>query len=188
MGVQAAAEEAGAPAVAVGTLRRDKDGMGRFLTSLAEAFVRGCRVDWGTVFAGTGAHRAALPTYAFQHEHYWAVPAGRGRPGRDDQTDAGFWAAVEREDAESLATGLQVDQASVLPVLPALAQWRRRRRELSTVDTSRDPGSWRPVNGLPPARLAGTWLLVTTGRRAEDDVAAALTPPAVTVRRLGLLW
>src|SRR5260370_16457332 len=106
MGVQAAAEEAGAPAVAVGTLRRDKDGMGRFLTSLAEAFVRGCRVDWGTVFAGTGAHRAALPTYAFQHEHYWAVPAGRGRPGLDDQPAPGFWPAAEPQAPQPLAPAL----------------------------------------------------------------------------------
>src|SRR5260370_4155374 len=180
MGVQAAAEEAGAPAVAVVTLRGDRGGMGRFLTSLAEAVGRGCRVDWGPVFAGTGAHRAALPTYAFQHEHYWAVPAGRGRPGLDDQTDAGFWAAVEREDAESLATGLQVDQASVLPVLPALAQWRRRPRELSTVDTWRDRASWRPVSGPPPARPAGARPLAPSGRRAADVAPATPHPPGAT--------
>ncbi len=186
MGVQATADEAGAQAVVVGTLRRDKDGLGRFLTSLAEAFVRGSRVAWRTVFAGTGARQVALPTYAFQHEHYWAVPAGPRRPGRDDQADAEFWAAVEREDAESLATGLRVDQASVTPVLPALAEWRRRRRELSTVDTWRYRAVWRPVSGLPPARLAGTWLLVTTGRRAEDDVVAALTTHGARVRRLEL--
>ncbi|HEX9358216.1 MAG TPA: SDR family NAD(P)-dependent oxidoreductase, partial [Streptosporangiaceae bacterium] len=45
---------------------------------------------------------------------------------------------------------------------------------------------WRPVSGLPPARLAGTWLLVTTGRRAEDDVVAALTTHGARVRRLEL--
>ncbi|HWN59975.1 MAG TPA: SDR family NAD(P)-dependent oxidoreductase, partial [Streptosporangiaceae bacterium] len=184
VGVQATAEEAGAQAVAVGTLRRDKDGMGRFMTSLAEAFVRGAPADWSSAFAGTGARRVALPTYPFQHEHYWAVPAGPRRPGHDDQADAGFWAAVEREDADSLAADLGVDQAEVTPVLPALSRWRHRQRELSTVDAWRYHAVWRPVSGLPPARLAGTWLLLTTGQEGEGDVAAALAAHGATVRPL----
>src|SRR5690606_15577392 len=86
VGMQAAIDEAGERAVAVGTLRRDEGGTGRFLTSLAEAFVRGARVDWSPLFAG--APRAALPTYPFQRERYWA--AAPPAPRRDENTSAGW--------------------------------------------------------------------------------------------------
>ncbi|MFF3805992.1 type I polyketide synthase [Streptomyces sp. NPDC002032] len=58
-------------AVALGTLRRDEGGPRRVLTSLAEAWVNGADVDWTAVFAGTGAQRVDLPTYAFQRRRYW---------------------------------------------------------------------------------------------------------------------
>jgi acyl transferase domain-containing protein/D-arabinose 1-dehydrogenase-like Zn-dependent alcohol dehydrogenase/acyl carrier protein len=63
----------------VGTLRRDQGGLQRFLTSLAEAWVKGAQVDWAHVFAGTNARRIPLPTYAFQRQRYWLrAPEGRG--------------------------------------------------------------------------------------------------------------
>ena len=105
-GVEDAVEEAGVTAVVVGTLRRDHGGMDRFLTSLAEAFVRGAPAGLSRVLAGLGGRRVTLPTYAFQHERYWAVPAGPRQPGTGPAADAGFWSAVEREDAESLAADL----------------------------------------------------------------------------------
>nr|WP_284706203.1 type I polyketide synthase [Micromonospora phytophila] len=55
----------------VGTLRRDEGDLDRFLRSLAEAFIRGAPVDWTASFAGTGARRVALPTYAFQRRRHW---------------------------------------------------------------------------------------------------------------------
>ncbi|MGP3939629.1 type I polyketide synthase [Streptomyces sp. 6N106] len=64
-------EDAGADAVAVGSLRRDEGGARRFLASLAEGHVGGLPVDWSTVFAGSEPRRVDLPTYAFQHQHYW---------------------------------------------------------------------------------------------------------------------
>ncbi len=56
----------------VGTLRRGEGGSPRFLTSVAETWVRGVNVGWGAVFQGSAATRVGLPTYAFQRRHYWA--------------------------------------------------------------------------------------------------------------------
>ncbi len=73
MSIEAAAEQADAgPIVVTGTLRRDEGGMRRMLTSLGEAYVRGVRVDWTALLGDIPAHAALeLPTYAFQHQHYW---------------------------------------------------------------------------------------------------------------------
>ncbi len=57
--------------VVAGSLRREEGGWGRFATSLAEVWVRGASVDWGVMYARSGARRVRLPTYAFQREHYW---------------------------------------------------------------------------------------------------------------------
>jgi malonyl CoA-acyl carrier protein transacylase len=69
-------------AVVTGTLRRGEGGLRRFALSLAELYVRGVAVDWTRWFAGSGAQRVELPTYAFQHQRYWpqrrsAVAASR---------------------------------------------------------------------------------------------------------------
>ncbi|MFF4484641.1 type I polyketide synthase, partial [Streptomyces sp. NPDC001520] len=74
MSIEAAVEQAddAGPVVVTGTLRRDEGGMRRVLTSLGEAYVRGVPVDWTALLGDIPAHAALdLPTYAFQHQHYW---------------------------------------------------------------------------------------------------------------------
>ncbi|KMS65845.1 polyketide synthase, partial [Streptomyces leeuwenhoekii] len=58
-------------------LRKDREEPGSLVTALAELYVRGKAVDWTAYYAGTGARRVELPTYAFQHERYWlkSLPA-----------------------------------------------------------------------------------------------------------------
>ncbi|MEU9640306.1 type I polyketide synthase, partial [Streptomyces tendae] len=66
-----------ADAVVTGSLRRDEGGPRRLFTSMAELFVRGVHVDWrGVLAAGADAGRVDLPTYAFDHQHYWIQLTG----------------------------------------------------------------------------------------------------------------
>ncbi|WP_229906796.1 SDR family NAD(P)-dependent oxidoreductase, partial [Streptomyces lomondensis] len=55
----------------VPALRKNREEPESLLTTLAELHVRGRAVDWTAYYAGTGARRVDLPTYAFQHQRYW---------------------------------------------------------------------------------------------------------------------
>ncbi|MFG1610662.1 SDR family NAD(P)-dependent oxidoreductase [Actinoplanes sp. NPDC049265] len=106
---QEAPARATRPAV-LGSLKRDDGGPRRLLTSLATAFVHGLPLRWEALFAGTGAVRADLPTYAFQHRHYWLLPRpGHSGPGSLGQNVAGhplLSASVDLADGEGvLLTG-----------------------------------------------------------------------------------
>ncbi|WP_433662634.1 type I polyketide synthase [Nocardia sp. CA-128927] len=66
----------GDTATAVGSLRRGDGGIRRFMTEMAQVFVRGIQVNWEPIFAGQAARRIQLPTYAFQRQHFWLEAAG----------------------------------------------------------------------------------------------------------------
>ncbi|WP_437113691.1 type I polyketide synthase [Streptomyces violaceusniger] len=63
--------EGTAAPVMVPVLRKDRPETRALTTALAELHVSGVRVDWERAFAGSGARKAELPTYAFQRERYW---------------------------------------------------------------------------------------------------------------------
>ncbi|WP_246150110.1 type I polyketide synthase [Streptomyces qinzhouensis] len=155
--------------VAVGTLRRDNGGAERLLTSLAEAYVRGVPVQWSAVL-GDGA-TVELPTYAFQHRHFWPRPVEPSTAAMSGSTpaEAGFWAAVEQGDADTLAELLGVDAAET--ALGALTDWRRRERADATVADWRYRVAWTPVTESEAA-LSGKWLIVGDG--TDTDAVAAL--------------
>ncbi|EID52345.1 polyketide synthase family protein, partial [Saccharomonospora xinjiangensis XJ-54] len=166
MGVEQTLTATGAAdtAVVCGTLRRDEPDLRRLLLAEAVLHTRGVAVGWhGTVRATTTAE-VTLPTYAFQRRRYWLEPH---RPSADatvtpaGEGETAFWARVEQEDLAGLASTLDVSTDAPLDaVLPRLSAWRRRRRELSTVDSWRYRIDWRPMRAQPDARLTGTWLVV----------------------------
>nr|WP_229397791.1 type I polyketide synthase [Micromonospora okii] len=174
--------------LAVAAQRHDRPEAAALLAALAELHAHGEPVTWRQWFAGTGARRVDLPTYAFQHERFWPEPAARPHgPAPVDGGDAEFWAAVERGDLTALA-GQLGDAAAVdalTPALPALTAWRRARaRDAAVTGWSYQVG-WRRVDlGDAPA-AAGRWLLVgPDGDPAAERVAAALATAGGEVRRL----
>ncbi|MFD7629880.1 type I polyketide synthase [Streptomyces sp. NPDC059851] len=183
VGVQETVEDSGREAAVLGSLRRHEGGPERFWRSLGEAWVRGVGVDWDAVFAGTGARRVDLPTYAFQSQRYWpeAAPAEAEAPRAENEVDARFWDAVEREDVTALAEALAFDGPDAVrslgTVLPALSSWRRHSRERATVDGWRYRVTWKHLADTTATRLSGTWLVVVPGTPsgpAGDTVGAVL--------------
>ncbi|MGW5450283.1 type I polyketide synthase, partial [Streptomyces asiaticus] len=61
----------GEDAAFVSALRKGRAEAETLTKALVRAHVRGVPVDWAAVFAGTGAARVELPTYAFQYARYW---------------------------------------------------------------------------------------------------------------------
>ncbi|MFE4917217.1 type I polyketide synthase [Streptomyces sp. NPDC056652] len=67
------------PAVtALPFLREDRSEETAAVTALAALYTRGVAVDWTGLFAGTGARRVELPTYAFRSERYWPTLRAAG--------------------------------------------------------------------------------------------------------------
>ncbi|MET8912650.1 type I polyketide synthase, partial [Micromonospora sp. NPDC004551] len=175
-------EGADVRAIAVG--RRDRPETQAVLAALADLHVHGVPVTWDPWFAGTGARRVDLPTYAFQHQRYWPDTPARRHAGA---ADAEFWAAVESGDLTALATRLGHDALDQLtPALPALTTWHRGRTRQTTVDGWAYQVTWRRIDPAGPA-AAGDWLLVAPdGEPAADRIAGALAAAGAEVRRVSV--
>ncbi|MFE3140958.1 type I polyketide synthase [Streptomyces scopuliridis] len=91
---------------AVAALRSGRPESRSLFTALASVFARGTDVDWAAVYAGEGAHRVPLPTYAFQREPYWVSGPARA-------------AALPVSDAEGETRGEIPADAAPAPVAPA---------------------------------------------------------------------
>ncbi|MEU5540612.1 SDR family NAD(P)-dependent oxidoreductase, partial [Streptomyces sp. NPDC020362] len=167
--------------VTIPVLRADRPEQQAVTTALAELHVHGVSPDWQALFPG--ARKVDLPTYAFQQQRYW-LEAPEAGTAAVDAVDAEFWASVEREDAESLATTLGLSPEELDVVVPKLSAWRRQRREQSVVDGWRYQLAWQPLNGLSAGDLSGsTWLFAAP----EGDERAATVRAALAGRGAHLI-
>ncbi|MGA5297721.1 type I polyketide synthase [Streptomyces koyangensis] len=154
--------------------RAGSDGVRALFAAVAGAHAHGADVDWAAVLGHLGGRAVDLPTYAFQHQRYWPLPApgargGAGGPGADDA----FWSTVGRGDAEALAGLLGVDgeadRERLGAVLPVLAGWhgRSRARDL------RYREEWCPVALPADPVLLGTWLVLAHPEHEETAAECA---------------
>ncbi|MCA2219496.1 type I polyketide synthase, partial [Jidongwangia harbinensis] len=158
-------------AVVVATARRSKPAVATMLAGLGRIWTTGGAVDWPAFYRHTGARTVDLPTYAFQHGHYWPrIDPDAMRPVLGG-TDAAFWRAVESEDLTALARTLRLPDTQhdyLAAMLPVLAAWHRDRQHRDRVDTWRYRINWEPLTP-PTATLTGRWLVL-----GDDDLAARL--------------
>ncbi|SCL14128.1 Acyl transferase domain-containing protein [Micromonospora nigra] len=173
--------------LAVAVQRRDRPETAALLAALAALHVHAVPVNWRQWFAGTGARRIDLPTYAFEHQRFWPEPVGRAGAGSTvDGGDVEFWAAVERGDLTALAGQLGDEAIDALtPALPALTSWRHARTRDATVNGWSYQIEWRRIELGDGPTTAGGWLLVAPdGDPVAADVAAALTAAGGDVRQV----
>ncbi|WP_425543509.1 SDR family NAD(P)-dependent oxidoreductase [Streptomyces luteireticuli] len=77
-------------AIFVPALRKDRDEQRTLVDALGRLHTHGVTVDWHAFLAPHHARRIDLPTYAFQHQHYWLDEAA---PAIGDVVSAGLGAA-----------------------------------------------------------------------------------------------
>ncbi|WP_051341809.1 type I polyketide synthase [Pseudonocardia spinosispora] len=167
--------EAGGRAAFVPMLRANTDAATAVLSALARAHVRGVTVDWSAILPA--GRQVELPTYAFQHHHYWPEPAPVAtgvEDGAGTEGEARFWAAVEHGDLAGLAGALDVDgERPFREVLPVLASWHQRDRAGSRTAGWRYRVSWSPLPDPAPATLTGTWLMVQPPHAGTSPLSQA---------------
>ncbi|SES49568.1 polyene macrolide polyketide synthase, partial [Streptomyces sp. yr375] len=193
---EAEAETEGeAEAVLVPALRRDRAEDAALLTALATLHVHGPAVGWSAYLTGSengngngsGDLRLVdLPTYPFQHQHYWLESGSlhdlladySAQPATEE---TGFWQAVERADVDYLAQQLQLDSPDTLDaLLPALSAWHSRNKDEAVSGSWCYREAWQPLpsesssssaDGTQPPRR---WLLVESATGETDAPATTL--------------
>jgi polyketide synthase 1/15 len=105
-GLTAAIEQSLSPAeaVVVSALGKDRPELAALMGAAGQLFTTGLPVDWQAVFAGSGARRVELPTYAFARQRFWSTPASSGPAdaaglGLGGTEHALLGAVVERPDS-----------------------------------------------------------------------------------------
>uniref|UniRef100_UPI00389A096A type I polyketide synthase n=1 Tax=Streptomyces corynorhini TaxID=2282652 RepID=UPI00389A096A len=106
------ADLSGTEPLAVPALRKDRAETTAFLTALATLHTYGLAVDWTPALAGHRAHRADLPTYAFQRRRYW-LPVTESTPAPRTESTDDLPRADSAEAGSARGHNVSVDNASV---------------------------------------------------------------------------
>ncbi|MCM3806462.1 SDR family NAD(P)-dependent oxidoreductase [Streptomyces sp. DR7-3] len=175
--MEATVEAADGSAAVIGTLRREEGGPERMLLSLAQAYVHGAETDWRGLFAGRGARRVDLPTYAFQRARHWVeAQAGPVAESATGPAEAEFWSAVENADLDTLTATLGADaDAPLSEVLPLLSSWRSRLSDQALLDSWRYRVGWQPLDEQRPPALPARLLVAVPAEAGPADSGAAET-------------
>ncbi|WP_434600617.1 thioester reductase domain-containing protein [Streptomyces sp. A5-4] len=137
----------GTDATTVAPLRRDHPEADTLVTALGALHGAGVHVDWENYFAGTGARRVPLPTYAFQHERYW----------------------VQASRAPADAAGLGLVDAGH-PLLGAALHLSCGEETVFTSRLSRHTGTWLAGHRVGARSVLPSAVLVELAIRAGDEV------------------
>ncbi|SNR59681.1 type I polyketide synthase [Actinomadura mexicana] len=181
--VEETAEQAGAAgARALGTLRRNDGGTGRFMSSLAEAYVHGAGVDVRPVFAGHGPRPGAIPDVAGHELDAWRYRVD-WRPAADPREagPGGTWLV--------LAPGTGLGREWAAAAQGALAA-RGAVVRLLVLDPARDgrdriAGLLREETGGGAAGVLSTLAMDERPHQEFPDVPAGLAATLALVQALG---
>ncbi|MBL1103056.1 SDR family NAD(P)-dependent oxidoreductase [Streptomyces sp. 5-8] len=180
--IEETVEDAGGDARALGTLRRNDGGTGRFSTSLAEAYTLGAEVDWQRAFAGHDAEPAAIPDVAGHELDAWRYRVD-WRPAADpgEPPLSGDWLVLApgtgpgHDCAQAVSAALTARGANVRPL---------------TLDPARD--GREHIAGLlrdaAAADAAGVLSLLAMDERPHQefpDVPAGTSATLALVQALG---
>ncbi|MFF4533449.1 SDR family NAD(P)-dependent oxidoreductase [Streptomyces sp. NPDC001407] len=152
MGMEETIEQVDVSATVVPTLRRDHGGVAQLARAVAQAFAAGVDVDWRRFFPAEPTPRTvALPTYAFQHQHYWL-------------------------DAPTQLTGDPADlgmAASGHPVLAASVELADTDAYVLTGRLTREAPSWLSEHMVGGTVLVPGAALVEWALRAADEAGCS---------------
>jgi acyl transferase domain-containing protein len=179
-------------AAAVGSLRRNDGGIGRFLLSLAEAWVRGAPVDFRAAFPAGDRPPVDLPTYPFRRHRHWLETSAQNAARQEAAVVDGWryrvgWTPVTGTETPFLDGGWVVlvpekttRQDVVEAVLAGLIEHGATPYPVTAEDLALN-------DGTVPDRIAGILSLAALDERpcaGEPAVTLGLTGTVACVRTL----
>ncbi|MDI5967337.1 type I polyketide synthase, partial [Streptantibioticus silvisoli] len=166
-------------ATVIATLRRDRGELDTWWHAAARLHTHGTPLDWPAVLAPRGGRQVALPTYAFQREHFWLLPAAPAtRDTQDDWRYRETWKPVAEAALPALSgTWLLIvpaDHADAQPVRECAATLTDhgaivRQVVLTGADTDRAAVAGLLRDATGDATVSGVLSLLALDERPDTD-------------------
>ncbi|MGJ6127019.1 SDR family NAD(P)-dependent oxidoreductase [Mycolicibacterium sp. Y3] len=162
---------------AIASMRQNGADHRQIAEALANAYVAGHVPDFGALLQQP-ARKLDLPTYPFQHRHYWF---------RDKQVQPAAKTDSARTEAVRLLEDGRIDELAALlggsnggqtvtDVLNKLATQHNRQRSAQSISDARYEISWQKAAGGGPAVGEGSaWLLIGEDAAVLAPIIGALT-------------